>query len=134
MNISTLNWLAIFLATLSTFLIGGIWYSVLFAKQWMAENSFSEEDLKKRNMPKVFALTFLYSFIMSFNMAMFLNDAKTTTGWGMIAGFLAGFGWVTMFIFIIGLFEKRSTKYMLIHAGYVTISLVVMGLILGSWR
>ena len=134
MNISTLNWLAIFVSSLSAFIIGGLWYSALFSKQWMVENSFTEEDLRKRNMPKVFGLTFIYSFVMAFNLAMFLNDAKTTTSWGGIAGFLAGFGWVAMSIFIIGLFEKKSTRYMLIHAGYVTISLIVMGLILGAWR
>jgi len=53
-----------------------------------------------------------------------LNDGNTTVSWGAIAGFLAGFGWVAMSIFVIGQFERKSTKYMLIHAGYVTISFV----------
>lgn len=135
MDISTLNWLAIIVAALSTFLIGGLWYSpLLFGKQWMSENNFTEDELKKSNMPKVFGLTFLFSFVMAFNLAMFLNDSKTTISWGAIAGFLAGFGWVAMSIFVIGQFERRTTRYMLIHAGYVTISFVVMGLILGAWR
>lgn len=135
MNIQTLNWLAIIAATLSNFIIGGLWYSpLLFGKQWMAENNFTEEGLKKSNMPKIFGATFLFSFIMAFNLAMFLNDDKTTTSWGAIAGFLAGFGWVAMSIFTIGQFERKSTKYMLIHGGYVTISFVLMGLIIGLWR
>ncbi|MCX2682072.1 DUF1761 domain-containing protein [Galbibacter sp. EGI 63066] len=135
MDISTLNWLAVIVAALSNFLIGGLWYSpVLFGKVWMKENNFSEDDLKKGNMGKIFVLTFLFSFVMAFNLAMFLNDAKTTASWGAIAGFLAGFGWVTMSIFTIGQFERKSTKYMLIHGGYVTISFVVMGLIIGLWR
>lgn len=65
---------------------------------------------------------------------MFLNDANTTTSWGVIAGFLAGFGWVAMSVFTIGQFERKTTKYMIIHGGYVTISFVVMGLIIGLWR
>jgi hypothetical protein len=135
MDISTLNWLAIIVAALSNFLIGGLWYSpFLFAKLWMKENKFSDEDMKDPKMLKVFGLTFVYSFIMSFNLAMFLNDAKTTASWGSIAGFLAGFGWVAMSIFIIGLFERKSYRYMLIHGGYVTVSFVVMGLIIGLWR
>ncbi len=135
MNISTLNWLAIIVATLSNFLVGGIWYSpLLFGKAWMRENNFSDEDMKKGNTAKIFGFTFLFSFVMAFNLAMFLNDSKTTASWGAIAGFLAGFGWVSMSIFVIGQFERRTTRYLLIHAGYVTISFILMGLILGAWR
>jgi hypothetical protein len=135
MDISTLNWFAILVAALSNFLIGGLWYSpLLFGKIWMQENNFREEDLKKSNMGKILGLTFLFSFLIAFNLAMFLNDSKTTTSWGAIAGFLAGFGWVAMSQFIIGQFERKSIKYLFIHSGYVTISFIVMGVILGSWR
>ncbi|GAB2582999.1 DUF1761 domain-containing protein [Spirosoma areae] len=135
MDISTLNWLAIFVATLANFLIGGLWYSaLLFGNSWMAENNFSEAELKKSNMPRLFGLTFLFSLVMAFNLALFLNDSKTTTSWGALAGFLAGFGWVAMSLFVIGQFERKTTRYMLIHGGYVTVSFVVMGLILGAWR
>ncbi|TNE68220.1 DUF1761 domain-containing protein [bacterium] len=135
MDISTLNWFAVIVASLSNFLIGGLWYSpLLFGKVWMKENNFSDDDLKKGNMAKIFGLTFLFSIVMAFNLGMFLNDVNTTTSWGAIAGFLAGFGWVAMSIFTIGQFERKSTKYMLIHGGYVTISFIVMGLIIGLWR
>ncbi len=133
--LSQLNWIAIFTAALSVFLIGGLWYSpLLFAKPWMKENSFSNEDMRTSNKPKIFALSFLFSFVMAFNLAMFLNDEKTTLLWGAIAGLLAGFGWVAMSLFVIGQFERKSTKYMLIHGGYVTVSFIVMGLIIGAWR
>ena len=62
---------------------------------------------------------------MAFNLALFLNDAKTTLQWGMIAGFLAGFGWVAMSVFITGQCEKRSTRYMLIHGGYYIVCFVI---------
>lgn len=135
MDISTLNWLAIIVAALSNFLIGGLWYSpVLFGKAWMKENNFSDEDLKKGNMARIFGLTFLFSLVMAFNLGMFLNDSNTTASWGAVAGFLAGFGWVAMAVFINGQFERKSTKYMLINGGYFTISFVVMGLIIGLWK
>ncbi len=71
---------------------------------------------------------------MSLNLAFFLNDPATDLAWGATAGFLAGFGWVAMSIFIIGLFERKSFAYMIINAGYMTVSFVIMGLILGGWR
>ena len=135
MDISTINWLAVVLAALSNFLIGGLWYSPLFfGKPWMKENNFTENDLKKGNMARIFGLTFLFSIVIAANLAMFLNDEHTTTNWGAIAGFLAGFGWAAMAIFIIGQFERKSAKYMLIHGGYLTISFTIMGLIIGLWR
>ena len=68
MDISTLNWFAIIIATLSNFLIGGLWYSpLLFGKIWMQENNFNDEEMKKANMAKIFGLTFLFSFVMAFH-------------------------------------------------------------------
>ncbi len=135
MDISTINWLAVIVAALSNFLMGGLWYSpVLLGKQWMKENNFTEGDLKKGGMATIFIFTFIFSFIMAFNLAMFLNEPKTTPSWGAIAGFLAGFGWVAPALCIIALFERKTIRYMLIHGGYVTISFVMMGLILGAWR
>jgi hypothetical protein len=135
MNMSTLNWPAIIVAALSTFLIGGLWYSpALFGKRWMKENNFTKEGQGAASMGKVFGLAFLWSFVMSFNLGMYLNAPGTNLSWGATAGFLAGFGWVTMAIFVIGLFERKSVAYMLIHAGYMTVSFVVMGAIIGAWR
>jgi len=134
-SFSHLNWFAIFAAALSVFIIGGLWYSpLLFAESWMKENGFTDADMEKNDKPRIFILSFLFSLIMAFNLAMFLNDDKTTVAWGAVAGFLAGFGWVAMSLFIIGQFERKSAKYMLIHGGYVTLGFVVMGIIIGAWR
>jgi hypothetical protein len=129
------NWLAVIAASLSTFVLGGLWYSpALFGRAWMAANGLRDEDMRKANMAKIFGLTFVFSLLMSANLAMFLADAKTTTSWGATAGFLAGFGWVALGIAIIALFERRSWKYVFINGGYMTVAFVVMGLILGAWR
>jgi Protein of unknown function (DUF1761) len=134
MNISTINWWAVIVAALSNFLIGALWYSpALFGKQCRKENNLTEDELKKGNLfPSI--LTLLFSVIMAFNLAMFLNDPNTTPSWGAIAGFLAGFGWASLALCIIALFERKSKRYMFIHSGYITISFVIMGLILGAWR
>jgi hypothetical protein len=135
MNPEDINYLAVFVAALSTFLIGGLWYSpILFGNSWMKANGFTEEDVQGTNMVKVFGFSFLFSLLMAFNLAMFLADKGTTASWGATAGFLAGFGWVGLGIAIIALFERRSWKYILINGGYMTAAFVVMGLILGAWR
>jgi hypothetical protein len=130
-----INWLAVLAAAVSTFVLGGLWYSkALFGRAWMSANNFSETDLAKSNMLKIFGLSLIFAVIMAANLAAFLAEPKTTAAWGATAGFLACFGWVTLAIATIGLFERRSWKYILINGGYMTVSFVIMGLIIGAWR
>jgi hypothetical protein len=130
-----INWLAVLAAAISTFVLGGLWYSpALFGRAWMSVNRLNQEDLAKSNMVKIFGLAFVFALVMAANLAAFLAEPKTTASWGATAGFLAGFGWVTLGIATISLFERRSLKYVLINGGYMTVSFVVMGLILGAWR
>ena len=135
MPMQHVNWIAVFTAAVSAFVLGGLWYSpVMFGRAWMAANNFSNEDLRKSSMGKIFGIAFVLSLLMAANLAMFLAEPKTTALWGATAGFLACFGWVALGIAIIALFERRSWKYVAINAGYMTVAFVVMGLILGAWR
>jgi hypothetical protein len=130
-----INWLAVVAAAVSTFALGGVWYSkALFGRAWMSVNNFSEADLAKSNMLKIFGLSLIFALIMAANLAAFLAEPKTTALWGATAGFLAGFGWVALAIATLALFERRSWKYILINGGYMTVSFVLMGLIIGAWR
>ncbi|UWZ82398.1 DUF1761 domain-containing protein [Occallatibacter riparius] len=126
-----LNYWAVLAAAVSAFVIGGIWYRV-FSAAWMKANGFQSEP--SGNPAKVFGISFLFSLMMSFNLAKFLDAPGTTATWGATAGFLAGFGWCFMGIGIISLFERKPWSYVLINGGYLTVALTVMGLILGAWR
>jgi hypothetical protein len=130
-----INWLAVLAAAVSTFALGGLWYSpALFGRAWMSVNNLTDADLAKSNMMKIFGLALVFAVIMAANLAAFLAEPKTNASWGATAGFLAGFGWVALGIATIALFERRSWKYILINGGYMTVSFVIMGLIIGAWR
>lgn len=134
MNFQTLNIWAILAAAVSAFVLGGLWYSpMLFGVPWKKANGFGP-DQPPPPTAMVFVVSFVLSLIMSFNLAMFLNDPKTTLAWGATAGFLAGFGWVFMGIAIVSLFERRPWSYVFVNGGYLTVALVAMGAILGGWR
>ena len=129
-----LNVWAILTAALSAFLIGGLWYSpLLFGRLWKKANDFAA-DQPPPATAKVFGFSFILTLVMAVNLAMFLNDSKTTMAWGATAGFLAGFGWVAMGIGVVALFERRSWSYVIVNGGYLTVALVLMGAIIGVWR
>lgn len=134
MNPSLINWAAVVVAALSSFFVGGIWYSpVMFQKPWVADNKLAEDDLKAGNKLKIFGMTALFSLIMAANLAAFLADAKTDLTWGATAGFLAGI-WTFCAIATMSLFELKSWRLIFINGGYSLVSLTLMGAILGAWR
>jgi hypothetical protein len=129
-----LNYLAIVVAALSTFLIGGLWYSpAVFGKAWMKENGFTEESLKGGNMAKIFGVAFILGLISAVNLAMFMGP-ENDPAMGAMWGFLAGAGWVATFVGTHYLFERRSFKLFLINAGYSIVALTIMGIILAAWK
>lgn len=127
-----IDWLAVVAATLSAFVVGGFWYGPLFGKAWMQALALREDDLGKRNMPMVFGVALLLSLVAAINLAAFIGP-DAGIGFGTAAGFAAGFGWVGMFLGILYLFERRPLKAWAINAGYCTLALTLMGLILGAW-
>lgn len=134
MDLSKLNYLAVFAAAASSFLIGGMWYSpILFGKLWLKETGLSDETLRRRNMGLVFGGSFLLSLVIAFNLAAFLSGPQDVV-WGMIAGALAGIGWVATAMGVTYLFELRSMRLFLVNAGYHAVTFVVMGAILGAWK
>lgn len=129
-----LNWLAIFVAAVSAFVLGGLWYSpLMFVKRWMKETGITEEKTKNTNMIRIFFFAFILSFIASFFLAMFIGQ-KAGAGFGALAGFMAGLGWVFTYTGIIYLFESRSLAHFLINSLYSVASLTLMGFIIGVWQ
>lgn len=94
----------------------------------------TDEQLKASNPVKNYLLSFLLAYVISYNLAFFLGDKATDWQWGLTAGLLAGAGWAATAFIIIGLFELRSLKYLLINSGYIVVYFALVGFILGLWR
>jgi len=130
----SLNWLAIFVAAVSAFALGGLWYSpLMFLKIWAREAGIDMDPAKRGSMGKIFGLSFLLSFTAAFFLAMFIGPDQSAS-FGALAGFMAGLGWVFTYMGIIFLFESRSLAHFLINACYSVVSLTIMGLIIGIWQ
>ena len=144
MDMGTINWLAVLVAGISSFVVGGIWYSPgLFGKAWMKDSDLTAEDIKKGNKGKIFGWTFIFSLLMAVNLGMFLSDPPSTCPadcapkvditWGAMAGFLAGI-WTFCAIAIHSLFELKPWRLILINGFYSVVALTLMGAIIGVWR
>ncbi|MGC4037171.1 MAG: DUF1761 domain-containing protein [Chitinophagaceae bacterium] len=131
---ATVNWLAVLVAGISAFVLGGVWYSpALFGKAWMTENNLTIDDVKKGNKAKIFGWSFILSLVMAANLGMFINTPGMNLSQGIIYGLLTGL-WIFCGIAIVGLFELKSPRYIFINGGYMLVALGLMGAIIGIWR
>ena len=127
-----LNWFAVLAAAASSFVLGGLWYSALFAKPWQAAAGLSDEQVKSGNPALIFGGSFVLALIASASFAVFLgSEIDATTG--ALYGFTAGLCWVAASFGINYLFERKSLRLFLINGGYHTLQFTLIGLILGAW-
>jgi len=134
LSFQDLNWLAIVVAALSAFGLGGLWYSpVLFVKIWMKETGITEESAQSANMAKIFGLSFLLAMVAALLLGLFLGK-DAGGGVGALSGFLIGLGTIFTFLGITYLFERRSFAHFLVNASYGVAALTLMGFIIGVWQ
>jgi hypothetical protein len=126
------NYLAVGLAALSAFVLGGLWYSLLFAKQWATLTGQSEEKLKSGNPAIVFGGAFLLNLIAAVVLAMFIGPLPVN--FATLAGFAVGLCWVTASLGVNYLFERRPLGLWLINGGYCTLQFTMMGAIIGAFN
>lgn len=134
--IAHLNYWAVVVAALSTFVVGSLWYSpFLFGKKWMELNGFTEESLRESTlpMPVVFGSSFIASLLAAFVLAMFLGSAANLW-FGLFVGFMIAVFWIATARLNTILFERQKFSLFLIHAGYDLVAYMVMGAIIGAWR
>lgn len=134
MEFPEINYWAVLVSALATFILGSLWYTpALFGNTWMKELGFTKEGMSNGNMFKIFGVALLLMLIIAFNLAAFIGP-EADWQFGMTAGALAGIGWVATAIGINYLFERRSIKLWLINAGYMVVSFTMMGTIIGAWH
>src|SRR5581483_5166234 len=136
MNNVQVNMVAVILATLSTFVVGMIWYAKpLFGESWRKMIGLSEAQQKK-GMPQALVLSLVFSFLTAYVLAhvtylsnnffhdSFMKDALQTAFWIWLGFFAA----TTVRQ---NAFEQRPMKLTLINAGNQLATLMVMGYIIG---
>lgn len=153
-----INFVALLLAAVVTLATGFIWYHPkVFGTIWMRENNFTQEELQKGNMLKIFGFTYIFSLMITMilmaltihqsgavgmvggppmlanakpSFAAFMADYGTayrTFKHGALHGFMGGLFFAFPIVGINGLFERKSWKYIFIHAGYWMLTLMLMG-------
>ena len=147
MYFPSVNYLAILVAAIIMFILGGLWYSpVLFMKKWLALQNRTEEEARAQaasaNMPLMYISAFITALITAAVMAHLLSHIMSGSEHIMHPGAVhgAGFGLICWLGFAAptsyatAIFSGKPKQLWLIDTTYYLVSFVIAGAILGAWR
>lgn len=139
MMLPHVNYLAVLLAGLVMFLLGGLWYSpALFSRKWIALQGKTPEQMKadaaSANMPVMYLGAFLCGLISAWMLAAFMSHMGRQN-WmiGAHVGALAWVGFVAPTSFVTGMFSMKPKQLWLIDSLYWLVGFVLAGAIIGAW-
>ncbi len=137
LDFSQINWLAVGVAAVAAFMVGGLWYGLLFGKAWVRLHKYSDEQVKAMaaSQAQSFGLMFAADVVGAIVLALLMVALEISSiGDGIT---LAGLGWLG-FVVVDKVKENAAHRKPIaafaIDAGYALFVLIVMGAILGAWR
>jgi hypothetical protein len=132
-NFEFVNWLAVLVATLAVFVLGGLWYSpILFGGRRLGiVNKGKADSSHPSKIEWIFVGAFILWWLAASMMAAVLGPNATAI-YGLNVGLLIGLFLVTPAMGITYIFEKRSHQFWLVNGAYYTISFGLIGVILGA--
>ncbi len=134
----SINYLAVAVAAIGTFFIGGAWYSALFRSAWVKAHGFTDEQVKtleaKHSPPLFFGGMLVCYFVMALVIALIfhaggINTAKAGLFWG-------GLLWLvhSSLKMTDHLASGKPFAAFGIDASFQLIALLLTGAIVGGWN
>ncbi|MBT8135384.1 MAG: DUF1761 domain-containing protein [Gammaproteobacteria bacterium] len=126
-----INYFAVVAAAVSSFMLGGLWYSkLLFEKVWTREAGV---DPQKGHAPTVFGVSFVFSLLAALAFAWWLGPKPELLD-AVHHGLFIGTAFVATSFGINYQFAQNSMKMWAIDAGYHILQFGLFGLVLGLWH
>jgi hypothetical protein len=131
-----LNWVAILVAAIASFLFEALWFSV-FMKEWLAGIGRTMEWLTSSGMsPAIqYAVAILCSVIVATVLTICIQASGEQTALrGILCGAVIWFGFVATSWAKEYIFEVRTLQIFAVNAGYSLFDLMLIGAIVGAWK
>ncbi|MCH7884316.1 MAG: DUF1761 domain-containing protein [Planctomycetes bacterium] len=132
-----INFLAVLVAAVAMFTIGGVWYGLLFAKRWAEVHGYTDEQLQAmaKTQRRNFAIFFVSDLVMGVILSLLiinLDIQSAIQGAGL--GLVIWFGIAATIGACKNAANNKPLAAFVIDTGHELTALVVMGMILGAWR
>ena len=129
------NYLAIVVCAVLYWLLGALWYGVLFSKQWMALEGITVVQSNSMSATVPYIVTFVLNLVIAFALAQICvwRNANTAAR-GVTIGLLLWIGIVGPTTLTTYMYETRPMMLFAINEFYPLVGLCLMGGVLGVWK
>jgi hypothetical protein len=128
------NYGAIVVSAVAYWMLGALWYGVLFGQRWMALEGITVEQAKSLNPVFASVISLVLNLLIAFVLAQLcLWRNANTAARGAAVGVLLWIGFVGPIVFTTYMYEMRPKELFAINEFYPLVGLCLMGVILGAW-
>jgi uncharacterized protein YacL len=129
-----INYVAVVICAVVYWLLGGLWYGMVFSQRWMALENMTEAQARSMNPVLPYIITFILNLLIAFVLAQICSWRNANTaGRGAAIGVLLWVGIVAPITYTTYMYEMRPKELFAINEFYPLVGLCLMGLILGVW-
>ena len=128
------NYVAVFVAALVYWLLGAVWFAVLFSRPWMALENITPQQAGSANPIAPYIISFILNLVIAFVLAQLCawRNANTAAR-GAALGILIWIGFLGPVTYTTYMYEMRPKQLFAINEFYSLVGLCLMGAILGAW-
>lgn len=129
------NYPAVFVSGLAYWILGAVWFAVLFRKPWMALEHVTEEQARSMNPVLPYIISFILNLLIAFVLAQICiwRNANSAAR-GAAVGVLLWIGFIGPMTYTTYMYEMRPKELFAINEFYPLVGLCLMGAILGAWK
>lgn len=129
------NYAAIVVAAIAYWLLGALWFGVLFSKPWMALEHMTEQQAQSMNPALPYIISFVLNLLIAFVLSQLIQwRSAWTAGRGSAVGVILWVGIVGPITYTTYMYEMRPKELFAINEFYPLAGLMLMGAILGAWK
>ena len=128
------NYVAVLVAAIAYWLLGALWFAVLFSRPWMALENITPQQDGGMNPIAPYIISFILNLVIAFVLAQLCawRNANTAAR-GAALGILIWIGFVGPITYSTYMYEMRPKQLFAINEFYPLVGLCLMGAILGAW-
>jgi hypothetical protein len=133
-----INYLAVIVAAVVHFIIGGLWYGVIFGNTFLSIVQWTPEQIQQVQEQahwSQYAAAFASSLVLVYVLAHFIKYMKVTdVAGGLQTAFWLWLGFVITTQLATVIFEQRKLGLYLLNVGYQLVACLICSVILTVWK